>query len=100
MLKRRHKDDVKHYRDSFACATQWPFGDMEEEITQREEGLTIDNEEIDTPCPEAALENEAVPAGDREEALVQPVRPQRTRNPPVYLKDYVIRWARRLKGEE
>ena len=107
-LKRRHKDDVKH----FCGVTQYddePSGEeatatvaAEEQMRPAETSTTSRDPLLDSPGPSGARGTVEVPrdgsnveSSDTEFAPVEE-RPKRNRRQPAYLKDYVLRrleWA-------
>ena len=97
-LKRRHKDDVKPYHSSNHSSAS--NEEMEEEARREEEAFIISNSDDEEPTPLVADEdNEGVPSGDLEPPAPS-ARPQRNRQPPAHLKDYVVRLVGRWKGGE
>ena len=89
-LKRRHKDDVKHFYGVTQLDEELPPEAEDEEVT------VGDDEEVVSLAGAGAALEEIVPAPDTTPAG----RPQRQRFTPGYLKDYVLRRIGVMRGVE
>ena len=89
--KRRHKDDIKLFHE--APLPQWEENDVPHESPAYNTAATaVGTEEIG-----AGAQQETAAQGDMVDAPTSS-RPQRSRNLPARLKDYVLRRVTKMKG--